>query len=313
MAGGVHRGSKQQLLNGIAAYEAANGALPGLPTAAERDTLVSQIISSLRRIDFVTRLASPVVQISNRRSDPHDAIFDPIKGAALLGKQGQIDEAAWLTFIATQFGKHVEDGWRLASNVFGSFGAGPVWTRAAYLANPAGFDAMLLGNSNYLADPHIAGRYSNHRQYESKQPAHLSRVFASFSDWQEEFGGVRGRLLEVHKTRGQNPEEAFDGLYRSFAPIYGFGRLGTFDYLTMMGKLQLLPISPGSVYLKGATGPLSGAKLLFHGDRDFPISAGVLEPRVDGLDNYLNVGKQVIEDSLCNWQKSPSVYIHFKG
>ena len=95
--------------------------------------------------------------------------------------------------------------------------------------------------------------------------------------------------------------------------VYGFGRLGNFDFLTMIGKLHLAPIEPGSVYLQGATGPLAGAKLLFHGNRAFPTGAKRLGDRVDGLDSYLNVGKQVLEDSLCNWQKSPHRYVYFKG
>jgi len=27
----------------------------------------------------------------------------------------------------------------------------------------------------------------------------------------------------------------------------------------------------------------------------------------------LNVGMQVLEDSLCNWQKSPRQFVHFRG
>ncbi len=97
--------------------------------------------------------------------------------------------------------------------------------------------------------------------------------------------------------------------------VFGFGggRLGRFDFLTMLGKLQLAPIEPGSVYLDKATGPLAGARLLFFGDRDYNITGKALEPRVDALDDILGVGKQVIEDSLCNWQKSPDVYVYFRG
>jgi hypothetical protein len=97
--------------------------------------------------------------------------------------------------------------------------------------------------------------------------------------------------------------------------VFGFGggRLGRFDFLTMLGKLQLAPIAPGSVYLDKATGPLAGARFLFFGDREYAITGRALEPRVDALDEILGVGKQVIEDSLCNWQKSPDVYKYFRG
>ena len=42
-----------------------------------------------------------------------------------------------------------------------------------------------------------------------------------------------------------------------------FGRTARFDYLTMVGKLGLANIAPGSPYMVGATGPLKGAALLF--------------------------------------------------
>ena len=94
---------------------------------------------------------------------------------------------------------------------------------------------------------------------------------------------------------------------------FGGGRLGRFDFLTMLGKLQLAPVAPGSVYLDKATGPLAGARLLFFGNRDHGITGNALEFRVNALDDILGVGKQVIEDSLCNWQKSPDVYEYFRG
>jgi len=62
-----------------------------------------------------------------------------------------------------------------------------------------------------------------------------------------------------------------------------------------------------------ATGPLAGAKLLFYKDRAHSVSAKALQAKVDALDDYLNVGKQVIEDSLCNWQKQPDKYEYFRG
>ena len=81
----------------------------------------------------------------------------------------------------------------------------------------------------------------------------------------------------------------------------------------MAGKLQLAPIVPGSVYLSGATGPLAGAELLFFNGQARTISVAKLGDKVDQMDEFLQVGKQVLEDSLCNWQKSPNRYVYFKG
>jgi hypothetical protein len=39
----------------------------------------------------------------------------------------------------------------------------------------------------------------------------------------------------------------------------------------------------------------------------------VLQARLDVLDRDLGVGMAVMEDALCNWQKSPDRFVHFKG
>ncbi|HEV2687133.1 MAG TPA: hypothetical protein VGV35_01225, partial [Bryobacteraceae bacterium] len=107
---------------------------------------------------------------------------------------------------------------------------------------------------------------------------------------------------------GGDPGAAFDSLYRSMEVVRRFGRLARFDYLTMVGKLELAPIKPGSAYLNGSTGPLAGARLLFGNG-----SAANLDEWVIQLDGKLQVGMQVLEDSLCNWQKSPEAFKAFRG
>ncbi|MBP2558732.1 hypothetical protein J2T08_003681 [Neorhizobium galegae] len=307
----AHYDRRAQLDAAITAYEQAHGKLAGLSTAARKDTWLDQLISSLRRIEYMKLLTT--AKIDPSRDDPHDLLFDPIRAAARLGKLGKRDEAVWMAFVATHFGKHVLDGWKLAANILGSFGAGPVWDVVTYGNNQATFNQMLVQNQTALADPTKSGRYSNHRQYQSKKPAAISAVFDTYYDWQFKVGGFAQLIQSTHQRVGQNPTEVFDELYRSLNAVHGFGRLGKFDFLTMLSKLDLAPIEAGSAYIVGATGPLSGAKLLFYNSTNHAASAISLSPRVDGLDNYLQTGKQVIEDSLCNWQKSPDKYIYFKG
>jgi hypothetical protein len=94
--------------------------------------------------------------------------------------------------------------------------------------------------------------------------------------------------------------------------VKSFGRTARFDYLTMIGKLGLAPIEPGSAYLQGATGPVKGARLLF-GDAHAVLSLKELDIRLVQLGGELNVGMQVLEDALCNWQKSPQKFRPFRG
>jgi hypothetical protein len=311
MPAGIHKDRADEIAASLIIYEKEKGNLIGLQNRAWRDTLIRQMISSLRRVAYVHAIRDRSVSVS--RLDPHHPLFDPLRGASFRNKRGQVDEAVWLAFIATHFGKHKTDGWKLAANVMGSFGSGQIWTAKAYGRKPKDFLAMLINQRDVLADMRQSGRYSNHRQYQSKAPERIAGTFRSFYKWQFSEGGFQQLMRKVHKAHGQNPVEAFDVLYRALDMVSGFGRLGKFDFLTMLEKLQIAPIAPGSTYLVGATGPLAGAKLLFFGDREFAASARELQPRLDQLDDYLRVGKQVIEDSLCNWQKRPGRYEYFQG
>ncbi len=78
----------------------------------------------------------------------------------------------------------------------------------------------------------------------------------------------------------------------------------------MLEKLGLADITPGRAYLVGSTGPLKGARLLF-GTSAAP--ARLLEAMLIELDKYLGLGAQVLEDSLCNWQKAPDYFRAFRG
>lgn len=310
---GIHKDRIDEFVEKIDVIDAQLGPLPGMATARRRLCWAQQIVSSLRRISYTDTLVMRGVNAA--RCDPNAGIFDPVRGALHFQRNGQLDQAVWLTFILTHFGKHAADEWKLAANVYGSFGAGPVWTLAQYSADPSAFESMLVANSNRLADSSDSGSFSNHRKFQSKKPQAIAKTFRTYYEWQNEFGGFRERMVATHASVGQEPRAAFDELYKSMKTVFGFGggRLGRFDFLTMLGKLQLAPITPGSVYLDRATGPLAGARLLFFDDRDHHITGRALEPRVDALDEILDVGKQVIEDSLCNWQKSPDAYEYFRG
>ena len=107
------------------------------------------------------------------------------------------------------------------------------------------------------------------------------------------------RLLGPHDA----PEEAFDALFRSFEPVLGFGRTGRHDFLRLLGLLGLANLRPGRCYLKGASGPLRGAALMFLGREPDGESIDRLEARCRGLANCLGVEIQVVEETLCEWQK----------
>ena len=92
--------------------------------------------------------------------------------------------------------------------------------------------------------------------------------------------------------------DEFDALYRRLRPLKQFGRTGRFDFLILLLDLGLISAEPRSCYLRGATGPLKGAKKLW-GDR-LPKE---LDELAADLSDRLTVSPIVMEDALCNWQK----------
>jgi hypothetical protein len=87
--------------------------LLGIRSAIARGVLVEQMIESLRRVEFVHFVRDG--KIDPRRADPSSDLFDPIRAAAFRIRKGEFDEACWLVFLATHFGKHVKYGWGLPS------------------------------------------------------------------------------------------------------------------------------------------------------------------------------------------------------
>ncbi len=53
--------------------------LPGVRSKIDRDVLIKQLIDSIRRVEFVGTIRSR--PISERRLDPGDEIFDPVRAA----------------------------------------------------------------------------------------------------------------------------------------------------------------------------------------------------------------------------------------
>ena len=160
-------------------------------------------------------------------------------------------------------------------------------------------------------------KFSNHRKFESLKADSkkgTAGVLESYIRWVMEYGSHTKMVRAIHAEIGQNPVEVFDYLYRSMDAVMRFGRLGRFDFLTMLGKLGIAPVQPGSAYLwHDASGPLAGAKLLLLGDADAKVPARQLDAQLEDLDKHLKVGMQTLEDALCNWQKSPEKFISFRG
>jgi hypothetical protein len=298
---------RQQLAN----YRVDGQALPGIPSQAELMALVAQMVDSVARVDYVKAIAAR--DISPARLDPKNAhMFDPLRAAIQHMRNGNEDEAFWLIFLFVHCGKHLSKGYGLLRMVYGAFNDNFVWTWKKFSANPDLFSMWLHQHLDEITKQRKNFPFGNHRKYESLK--HLGVTLSSYADWVGPLKSHR-KLIDAAKAEvGTDPKELFDYLYYSMDAVHRFGRTGKFDYLTMVGKIGLENIEPPSAYMVHGTGPVRGARLLFGGAADnTSLSKKKLDELSVELDGALGVGMQVIEDSLCNWQKSPSQYLSFRG
>lgn len=280
--------------------------LQGLPDVASVDTLAMQFVASIRREDYYRQVQAKPVSAS--RADPNHASFDAERAVAFHMQQGNVDEAGWLIFLMTHFARRPDTGWLRLKDVYGQLGAG-IWDWPTVAANPAAFYQWLAANWQS-----VRGAFGNHRKYESMRPTAKRPMAQAVADYLAWIGpaGHRAFFAGAVRTAGNNPHTIFDHLYGTLK-ITSFGRLAKFDYLSLVGRYGLAPIAAGSAYLDGATGPGRGVRRLFDGNPTNATSNVTLQSKLDALDDRLNVGMEVMEDALCNWQKSPRHFVHYTG
>jgi hypothetical protein len=302
----------------LAAFEANVHPLPGLHAENAKATFIFQIVESIRRIRFVQQISHR--EIAQSRKNPASEYFDPIRGAMLYFQEGDVDEASWLVFLFVHFGKHSKSGYQLIRDVYGKFGKagkGGIWTWESVSSDPMAFRHWLDENQRALRKTETQHRgFGNHRKYQSLdawKPVGTGEAVHTYVSWVMSSGGHAKLFDDAVVSSKGDPEKAFAYLYREMKVVKSFGRTARFDYLAMIGKLKLADIRPDSVHFDGATGPVTGARLLFSGNPQSKDSAKRLESLSDLLATRLCVGKQVVEDSLCNWQKSPTDPIRFRG
>ena len=291
----------------LATFAANQRALPGIANPAARATLAMQMVASLRRHDYSNIIRTR--DIRPERADPNSVSFDPEKAAVFHMRAGNVDEAFWLVFLITHFGKHLTHGWQRLREVYSGLG-GQTWTWARVSGNPAAFRAWLLAHQDQ-----IGGGFGSHRKRESIRADvadGTATVVESYVAWVGPAHSHAALMANLTQAGGNSLESVFDYAYQSMN-VTRFGRLGRFDYLCLLDRLGFSQITPGRAYLKGATGPLDGARLLFGGATSAALGWALLEDWILELDAVLVVGMQVMEDSLCNWQKSPIHFKHFRG
>lgn len=286
---------------GLDTWARQHGELPGLIGPGRREAFVAQLVDSDRRRRFVEHFRTSE-RLTARQADPTSGVFNPYAAAVLAHRARDLDEALWLVFLATHMGHHARARWTYTAKVYGRLGAGR-WDWTAVLADVAGFDTWLQAHA--AAVKQGPGGFGNHRKYESL--AGTGAVVASYVDWIRPDRGHQ-RAIEDITAGAADAAEEFELLYNSMRAVHRFGRLARLDYLSTAGRLGLISAVAGRPYLPESTGPLRGARLLFGA-----ATKRQLEARAVALGKILGVEFAVLEDAICNWQKTPDVFTHFGG
>ncbi|MEX6177946.1 hypothetical protein AB6G03_13525 [Providencia hangzhouensis] len=81
-------------------------------------TLAMQLVDSIRPREFVKVISNSSKPVSPYPTEPNSDLFDPIRAARLHYESGNYDEACWLIFLATHFGKNIKTKWKLCSDIY---------------------------------------------------------------------------------------------------------------------------------------------------------------------------------------------------
>lgn len=265
-------------------------------TALEKQVLARQIVDSINRVRYFQIIESR--DINADRANPNHHLFDPIRAVIYYKRNGSLEEAFWLSFLIVHFGENYQSGWELTKNFYNNFGQQPqlTWDNVSQNLN-------LVENwvNTYDQNPNIKLKFGNHRKYESF--SQLSEVINSYIAYIQANNGH----LHVYAAQANDAKHRFENLYNDFN-VYRFGRLGKFDFLSILYKFGLAEIEANCCYLKNATGPKAGAKYLFGN-----LSTSQLDANAQALADYLDIGYQEMEDALCNWHKSTDRYESYTG
>lgn len=271
-----HEPSYFETVNRILARQGA------VPLPEEKKRFVEALLEAIRQQEVVSKHRSRIAG--------HDDIIALIYDAQASGDK---DEAIWRCFLAAHFGRPSARGdnqIRSASSFLCAFLKEPFWTWKRVSKHPESLHEWLFECADDLAT--LA--FGNHRKYESQKPDNIWPVIESFVSLASEYGSPMG-VIRVDEAE---TVDEFDALYRRLRSLKQFGRTGRFDFLILLLDLGLISAEPRSCYLRGATGPLKGAKKLW-GER----SPKELDDLAADLSDRLTVSPIVMEDALCNWQK----------
>ncbi|MCB9231507.1 MAG: hypothetical protein H6581_07585 [Bacteroidia bacterium] len=263
------------------------------------DSLSHQTIDSIRRVE-IFRTYSRRATNGEKLGLPYFHTSNPYTLAQRLSLS--TDTRIWFVYLATYFGKSNLSKWRLFNQATFREDNTLITVEGILKDREEYFDFLkgrnLFQNANY----------SNHRKYTKKSLEGNKGILFSFDFFLKNLALFRAPV-------NQN----FHKVYLNALKVPNFGRMAAFDFTCNLCKCRLYVDEPVSMYQAHSTGPLSALKdMLFYAgvtspEKSLAISLG--DELLDWFSANSNIYMlaQVLEDSICNWQKSPIRHIRYFG
>lgn len=263
------------------------------------NVLSHQTIDSIRRINIYQAYA-----MKARRAEELNLPFFHTSNPFTLSQRSSIgiDSKVWYIYLATYFGKSNKSKWKL-------------FNKTAFKADKSliEFKEIKLNRLHYYTylrniDLFNNANFSNHRKYTKKSLEGRKGLIYSIDYF----------LDNIDKYSHSNLVE-FDVVFSYAMKIPNFGRMAAFDFTSSLCKCNLNINDPISMYHENSTGPLKALAdiLILAKCKDVSKSAQI-DFGNDLLAWFLEHSKiqivaQVLEDTICNWQKSPRKYQRYFG
>ena len=281
--------------------------LVGITDQIDREVFVAQLIESERRQKYISKLIVRTPDGTNIH--PHSNGFCPLNSAIFHLNTDNFDEACWVTFLSTHFGRNKKTKWGLCRGFYGKLGTAPNWSWVEVIRNTNLVRPWVENNQDALRE----FGWGNHRKHEHVAPENAKGIADVIESYVGVFGDSGHNQIFAETLQGLNhPSERFEKLYQLFKKVTRIGRLGAFDHVMMLSKIGIVDSNPSTPYLSGATGPKVGASLLLTGEKNSKIDIAAAEATLMRFANLIDVDGQVIEDAMCNWQKSPNLFKPFR-
>ena len=318
---GVARGASSRASSGSSGARSRSRA-EGLKVRREsregddgyRSELVPGLRSSADAIHLAREISFAAGRLVALAADPPGLYGE----ARALGAAGEIERATWLCLLIAYLSPLEEEdpfaGIRTALDGSGAADGAPEAAGATGWRVPR-TEAELPG----LQDVPLGPRSSH-------DPARGSETLAAYLQWVARGGtsaaqasGPEGSAAPASQSEaftgdpGWTPERRFERIFERLA-LPGFGRMGRYELLLILGRLGLYDLRPGSLHLGTVRGSSSEDPATVAGKRVFGIGDPILlERRAKALAEAVAVPVEALDLALYNWAAPERATLAFPG